>query len=69
MIRQAVAYVLSWSMFWTGYAIAEVAFHSDRTARYLSWLYRPYNYLMSRSSIVQDWAGIENGPWKRVGEP
>jgi hypothetical protein len=54
-----IAYYMSWGLFWAGHYVSLVLYDSTSFI-----LYPIYNKLMMVSVYVQDWADIENGPWK-----
>jgi hypothetical protein len=49
---------------WTSYYLG-IFFSKLMGYRFLNWLYTPYNYFMSQSVQIQEWAGLEE-PWKKV---
>lgn len=60
-MKQSIAWVLSWSLFWLG----DLVSHPMCWTNWLSWIYPIYNTLMCWSSTVQDWGG-GHGPWKNT---
>ena len=52
---------------WTAYYIG-VFFSKLMGYRFLNWLYTPYNYFMSKSVRIQDWANLDQ-PWEKIEYP
>jgi hypothetical protein len=56
-MKKVIAYPVAWGLFWTGHVVS----YTLRVGA-LAFFYPLYNWLMCRSSDVQDWAGLK-GPW------
>lgn len=59
-MRKPLGYILSWVLYGLGHIVS-------RPMLWWDWpVYPVFNWLMLRSSDVQDWAGA--GPWSEVKE-
>jgi hypothetical protein len=62
---KAIGYIASWTLYWLGHwswQISTLAPDNDRWAWWAETWYTPYNWLMLRSSDIQD-ATRCAGPW------
>ena len=62
-MKAKVGWVVSWSLYWIGDLISRVM-----RVPCLWSLYWAYNWFMVKSNDIQDWAGIDNGPWDTMEE-
>lgn len=55
-MKKVIAWPLMWSLFWLGHGVSRIMVGR------LGHLYPLYNWLMLKSSELQDWSGLK-GPW------
>jgi hypothetical protein len=60
-MRKALAYIVSWTLYWVGDAVSKPLNRWDC----MGWLYPVYSRLMQWSLRVQDWAGNQT-PWQKA---
>lgn len=58
-MKKAVAWPVAWALFWSGHLVSKLLYFEPGVTAYPL-----YNWLMCRSSDVQDWAGL-SGPWEK----
>lgn len=57
-MKKIVGWILSWSMFLLGDLVSKMM-----NTRVTYWMFSIYCWLMVKSSNIQDWSQIDNGPW------
>ncbi len=61
MIKQILAYIASWVLYWTGDRLSAFAHSSDDQIEF--W-YSIYSNIMRLSCSIQDWGGNKT-PWTK----
>ena len=56
-MKKIIGYIGSYGLFWMGQIVSIVMLQTGL-------FYTQYNWLMSKSSDIQDWAGLDR-PWKK----
>lgn len=59
-MKKIVGFIGTYSFYYTGYVVAYFIY-----SEYGAWMYPIYNILMTKSSDIQDWAGLSK-PWKEI---